>query len=155
VPLHLVCRLPADRNRKTRFMLQDMEVNWYSNPLERIGAIFRIARRYRRRVLTPPFNLRSIIIARASLSLFARPAACLLALNVSNCSCDPSDDRETVHADGRHTRRSPLPPPSHSDSSSAWLDRRRAGREPQRQQRRHQETPSDLRESNHRCLPDR
>jgi len=56
VPLHLVCRLPADRNRKTRFMLQDMEVNWYGSPLERIGAIFRIARRYRRRVLTPTFE---------------------------------------------------------------------------------------------------
>jgi hypothetical protein len=56
VPLHLICRLPADRNRKTRFMLQDMEVNWYSSPLERIGAIFRIARRYRRRVLTPTFE---------------------------------------------------------------------------------------------------
>jgi hypothetical protein len=53
VPLHLICRLPADSNRKTRFMLQDMEINWYSNPLERIGAVYRIARRYRRRILTP------------------------------------------------------------------------------------------------------
>lgn len=51
VPLHLICRLPADGNRKTRFMLQDMEINWYSNSLERIGAMYRIARRYRRRVL--------------------------------------------------------------------------------------------------------
>jgi TIR domain len=53
VPLHLTCRLPENGNRKTRFMLQDMEVNWYSNPLDRIGAMYRIARRYRRRILTP------------------------------------------------------------------------------------------------------
>jgi hypothetical protein len=51
VPLHLICRLPADGNRKTRFMLQDMEISWYSSPLERLGAIYRISRRYRRRVL--------------------------------------------------------------------------------------------------------
>jgi hypothetical protein len=53
VPLHLICRLPADGSRKTRFMLQDMEINWYSDSLERIGAVYRIARRYRRRVLAP------------------------------------------------------------------------------------------------------
>jgi hypothetical protein len=53
VPLHLTCRLPEDGNRKTRFMLQDMEVNWYDNPLDRIGAMYRIARRYRRRILIP------------------------------------------------------------------------------------------------------
>jgi TIR domain len=53
VPLHLICRLPADSNRKTRFMLQDMEVNWYSNSLERTGVVYRIARKYRRRVFTP------------------------------------------------------------------------------------------------------
>jgi hypothetical protein len=53
VPLHLTCRVPADGSRQTRFMLQDMEINWYSDPLERLGATYRIARRYRRRVLTP------------------------------------------------------------------------------------------------------
>ena len=53
VPLHLTCRLPEDGNRKTRFMLQDMEVNWYSNSLDRIGAMYRIARKYRRRIFTP------------------------------------------------------------------------------------------------------
>jgi len=53
VPLHLICRLPENGNRKTRFMLQDMEVNWYSNSLDRIGAMYRIARRYRRRILMP------------------------------------------------------------------------------------------------------
>ena len=53
VPLHLICRLPANGNRKTRFMLQDLEINWYSSSLERIGTVYRIARRYRRRVLTP------------------------------------------------------------------------------------------------------
>jgi TIR domain len=53
VPLHLICRLPADGNRKTRFMLQDLEVNWYTDPLERIGIMYRISRRYRRTVLMP------------------------------------------------------------------------------------------------------
>jgi hypothetical protein len=53
VPLHLICRLPADGNRKTRFMLQDMEINWYTNPVERVGIVYRIARRYRRSVLAP------------------------------------------------------------------------------------------------------
>ena len=53
VPLHLTCRLPEDGNRKTRFMLQDMEINWYSTPLDRMAAMYRIARRYRRRILTP------------------------------------------------------------------------------------------------------
>lgn len=53
VPLHLICCLPADGNRKTRFMLQDMEINWYADSLERIGIMYRIARRYRRRILAP------------------------------------------------------------------------------------------------------
>jgi hypothetical protein len=57
VPLHLTCRLPENGNRKTRFMLQDMEVNWYSNSLDRIGAMYRIARRYRRRILMPKIQL--------------------------------------------------------------------------------------------------
>ena len=57
VPLHLICRLPANGSRKTRFMLQDMEVHWYTSPLEQIGAIYRTARRYRRRVLAPPTGL--------------------------------------------------------------------------------------------------
>ena len=53
VPLHLMCQLPPDGNRKTRFMLQDMEIHWYTEPLERLGAAYRIARRYRRQVYTP------------------------------------------------------------------------------------------------------
>ena len=53
VPLHLVCQLPPDGSRKTRFMLQDMEIHWYTDPLERLGAAYRIARRYRRQVYTP------------------------------------------------------------------------------------------------------
>jgi hypothetical protein len=57
VPLHLTCRLPENGNRKTRFMLQDMEINWYSNSLDRIGAMYRIARRYRRRILMPRIGL--------------------------------------------------------------------------------------------------
>lgn len=52
-PLHLTCRLPENGNRKTRFMLQDMEINWYNSPIDRIGAMYRIARRYRRHILTP------------------------------------------------------------------------------------------------------
>ncbi|GIM89187.1 toll/interleukin-1 receptor domain-containing protein [Paractinoplanes toevensis] len=50
-PLHLLCAAPADGSHKTRFMFQDMEVNWYSNSLERLGIVYRIAKRYRRRVL--------------------------------------------------------------------------------------------------------
>jgi hypothetical protein len=53
VPLHLLCALPADGNRKTRFMLQDMEINWYRDPLEQIGIVYKIARRHRRQVLAP------------------------------------------------------------------------------------------------------
>jgi hypothetical protein len=53
VPLHLMCQLPPDGNRKTRFMLQDMEIHWYTEPLERLGAAYKIARRYRRQVYTP------------------------------------------------------------------------------------------------------
>jgi hypothetical protein len=53
VPLHLMCPSPENGNFKTRFMLQDLEINWYTDPLERIGAAYRIARRYRRRVLAP------------------------------------------------------------------------------------------------------
>lgn len=51
VPLHLLCRLPADGGRKTRFMFQDVEMNWYSSALERTGAAHRIAKKYRRRIL--------------------------------------------------------------------------------------------------------
>jgi hypothetical protein len=34
-------------------MLRDMEMNWYDDSLERINAVYRIAREYRRRVLVP------------------------------------------------------------------------------------------------------
>jgi TIR domain len=50
VPLHLLCRLPGDGSRKTRFMFQDLELNWYSTPLERLAAAHRVSRAYRRRV---------------------------------------------------------------------------------------------------------
>jgi hypothetical protein len=33
-------------------MFEDMEMNWYADPLERTGAAYRIARKYRRRVLS-------------------------------------------------------------------------------------------------------
>jgi hypothetical protein len=53
IPLHLLCALPSTTPPKTRFMFQDMEVSWYKNSLERIGAAYRIAKKYRRRVLAP------------------------------------------------------------------------------------------------------
>ena len=52
-PLHLLCGLPPDARRETRFMFRDMEMNWYQDPLERLGAVYRIAKMYRRRILTP------------------------------------------------------------------------------------------------------
>ena len=52
-PLHLLCQLPSDGSLKTRFMFQDREMNWYKDPLERLGAVYRIAKKYSRRVLTP------------------------------------------------------------------------------------------------------
>jgi hypothetical protein len=51
--LHLICRIPESGDLRTRFMFRDLEVNWYSNPVERIGAAHRIARMYRRRVFSP------------------------------------------------------------------------------------------------------
>jgi hypothetical protein len=51
-PLHLLCKLPTDGSRKRRFMFEDMEMNWYENPLERLGTVYRIASIYRRRVFT-------------------------------------------------------------------------------------------------------
>jgi hypothetical protein len=52
-PLHLLCQEPSNGSRKRRFMFEDREMNWYENSLERLGAVYRIARMYRRRVLTP------------------------------------------------------------------------------------------------------
>jgi TIR domain len=52
-PLHLLCRLRPEDSRKIRFMFEDMEMNWYANPLERLGAVYRIAKMYRRQILTP------------------------------------------------------------------------------------------------------
>jgi TIR domain-containing protein len=52
-PLHLLSRLPADGSLKRRFMFEDREMNWYPGPLERVGLAYRIARMYRRRVLSP------------------------------------------------------------------------------------------------------
>ena len=52
-PLHLICRLAPGGRRETRFMFRDMEVNWYEDPVQRLGAVYRIASGYRRRILTP------------------------------------------------------------------------------------------------------
>jgi hypothetical protein len=52
-PLHLLSKPPQDNSYKTRFLFQDLEMNWYSNPLERIAHGYRIARAYRRRVFPP------------------------------------------------------------------------------------------------------
>jgi hypothetical protein len=51
--LHLICMPPESGDLHTRFMFRDIEVDWYSTPLERIGVIHRIARLYRRRVFLP------------------------------------------------------------------------------------------------------
>jgi hypothetical protein len=51
--LHLMCKPPESGALQTRFMFRDLEVNWYNNPVERIGAVHRIARLYRRRVFNP------------------------------------------------------------------------------------------------------
>jgi hypothetical protein len=52
-PLHLLSQRPNDDSYKTRFLFQDLEVNWYSNSLDRIAHGYRIARAYRRRVFPP------------------------------------------------------------------------------------------------------
>lgn len=51
--LHLICKTPESGELRTRFMFRDLEINWYINSLERIGAVHGIARMYRRRVLGP------------------------------------------------------------------------------------------------------
>jgi hypothetical protein len=48
--LHLICKPPESGDLRTRFMFRDLEVNWYADPVERIGIVHRIARMYRRRV---------------------------------------------------------------------------------------------------------
>lgn len=50
--LHLICKRPDSGELRTRFMFRDLEVNWYGDPVERIGVVHRVARRYRRRVLS-------------------------------------------------------------------------------------------------------
>jgi Caspase domain/TIR domain len=56
-PLHLISRRPPKSVKlSTRFMLRDLEVDWYENALDRIGIIHRIARAYRRRVIHPKVN---------------------------------------------------------------------------------------------------
>jgi hypothetical protein len=54
--LHFLSRVPDSRELQTRFMFRDMEVNWYSTALERLGFAHRIARNYRRRVFVPTAN---------------------------------------------------------------------------------------------------
>jgi len=51
-PLHLLSGRPSDGSFKRRFMFEDREMNWYQNPVERLGSAFRIGRLYRRRILT-------------------------------------------------------------------------------------------------------
>ncbi|HEV7733327.1 MAG TPA: toll/interleukin-1 receptor domain-containing protein [Candidatus Binatia bacterium] len=51
--LHLICRAPESGGLHTRFMLRDLEMNWYSNEVEHLGAVHRLARLYRRRVFSP------------------------------------------------------------------------------------------------------
>ena len=49
-PLHLMCKVPENDSLKRRFMFEDMEMNWYREPVERLAIAYRIARLYRRRV---------------------------------------------------------------------------------------------------------
>jgi hypothetical protein len=51
-PLHLISLPPADGSWKRRFMFEDIEMNWYRNAIERIGSAYRIARKYRRRIVS-------------------------------------------------------------------------------------------------------
>lgn len=53
--LHLMCQMPESGVLSTRFMFRDLEMNWYRNPVQKIGLAHRIARMYRRHVynLTP------------------------------------------------------------------------------------------------------
>jgi hypothetical protein len=51
--LDLICRVPPSGELSTRFMFRDIEVQWYSDDLERIGLVHRIARKYRRSVYHP------------------------------------------------------------------------------------------------------
>jgi hypothetical protein len=51
-PLHLFSQPPADGSWKRRFMFEDIEMNWYRNSIERIGSAYRIARMYRRRIIS-------------------------------------------------------------------------------------------------------
>jgi hypothetical protein len=48
--LHLICKPPDSGSLVTRFMFRDFEVNWYSDALERVGVVHRIARMYRRQI---------------------------------------------------------------------------------------------------------
>jgi hypothetical protein len=50
VRLYLISKAPESGTLHTRFMLRDIEVKWYRDPVERIGILHGIARRYRRRV---------------------------------------------------------------------------------------------------------
>jgi hypothetical protein len=50
VPLHLICKLPESGERRSRFMLRDIETLWYRDAVERVAILHSIARRYRRRV---------------------------------------------------------------------------------------------------------
>jgi hypothetical protein len=52
-PLHLMCRIPENGSLKRRFMFEDMEMNWYRNPVERLATAYRISKLYRRRVYNP------------------------------------------------------------------------------------------------------
>jgi hypothetical protein len=52
--LHLMCQVPDSGALSTRFMFRDLEMNWYQDPVQKIGVAHRIARMYRRHVYPPP-----------------------------------------------------------------------------------------------------
>jgi hypothetical protein len=51
-PLHLLSEPPQDGSFKRRFMFEDLEMNWYTNSLDKIASAYRIAKMYRRRLFT-------------------------------------------------------------------------------------------------------
>jgi hypothetical protein len=53
IPLHLMCKIPESGSLKRRFMFEDMEMNWYRSPVERLAIAYRIGKLYRRRVYYP------------------------------------------------------------------------------------------------------
>ncbi|HNC31945.1 MAG TPA: toll/interleukin-1 receptor domain-containing protein [Cyclobacteriaceae bacterium] len=50
VPLHLMSKVPENNSLKRRFMFEDIEMNWYQTPAERLAIAYKIASMYRRHV---------------------------------------------------------------------------------------------------------